>query len=282
MSPSVFDSRPCDLGEGPLWHPERQELFWFDINAKRLLSRGAEGPQVWQFDRHASAAGWVDQHTLLVATETDLSRFDLRSGAMETVTPLEADMPDTRSNDGRADPSGGFWIGTMGKQAEPSLGSIYRFYKGDLRKIFDSITISNAISFSPDESCAYFTDTATGMIQKQALDGEGWPMGAPVDFIDHGPCSGPDGAVVDARGRLWNAHWGHSKITVHDPSGKLIEEHQLPCCQPTCPAFGGADLNQLYVTSAREGLGEHASNADGLTYMLPVNATGQAEHRVIL
>ncbi len=282
MSAEVFDDRPCELGEGPLWHPEREELFWFDILGKRLLSRGPHGPESWAFDRHASAAGWIDRDTLLVATETDLSLLDLTTDALRTVCPLEADNPSTRSNDGRADPFGGFWIGTMGKHAEPGAAAIYRFYKGELRRIVDQITIPNAICFAPDGACAYFADTASGLVWRQPLDAHGWPNGHRQVFIDHGPDGGPDGAVVDDLGRMWNAHWGHFKVAVYDLAGNLLDEHRLPCRQPSCPAFGGPKFNQLFVTSAREHLGDDAGPSDGLTYVLPVDATGVPEHRVIL
>ena len=121
---TVFDDRPCELGEGPLWHPERQQLFWFDIIGKRLMTRDGQEPHSWAFDEHVSAAGWVDRDALLLASETGLWRFDLNTADRSLITPLEADNPVTRSNDGRADPWGGLWIGTMGKEAEPGAGSI--------------------------------------------------------------------------------------------------------------------------------------------------------------
>lgn len=282
MSAEVFDGRLCELGEGPLWHPGRQELFWFDILGKRMLSRGDLGAQEWTFDRHASAAGWIDHDTLLVATESDLSRLDLTTGRLEMIIPLEADTDATRSNDGRADPFGGFWIGTMGKAAESDLASIHRYYRGEIRKIVDGLTIPNAICFAPGGASAYYADTATGQVWQQPLDAHGWPEGKRRLFIDHGPDGGPDGAVVDSAGRLWNAHWGHFKVAVYDAAGNLIEEHRLPCRQPSCPAFGGVDMTQLFVTSARENLGDTAGGHDGATYVLPVSATGQVEHRVIL
>ena len=89
MGVSVFDSRPCELGEGPLWHPERGQLFWFDIVGKRLMAQ----VQSWSFNRHASAAGWLADGALFVATETDLIRFDPETGEQESVAPLEADNP---------------------------------------------------------------------------------------------------------------------------------------------------------------------------------------------
>ena len=167
---TVFDATKCILGEGPLWHPEREALFWFDIKGMKLHAKGAAGQSNWAFDDNVSAAGWVDRDTLLIASERALHRFDIVSGGLETVVALEADNEVTRSNDGRADPFGGFWIGTMGKSAEPGAGAIYRYYKGELRQLFGDITVSNAICFSPDTAFGYFTDTDTGIVQRVALD----------------------------------------------------------------------------------------------------------------
>jgi len=113
-----YDTRQCLLGEGALWHPLRQELFWFDILNRQLHSKR----QSWELPELSSAAGWIDRDTLFVATETRLARFDLKNGQVTTVAQLEAESPGTRSNDGRADPWGGFWIGTMGKAAEQNSG----------------------------------------------------------------------------------------------------------------------------------------------------------------
>ena len=120
----VFDATPCELGEGPLWHLERNQLFWFDIIGMRLHAREGDETRTWQFGEHVSAAGWIDRDRLLIASETALFSFDLGTGRHETVCPLEADEPRTRSNDGRADPWGGFWIGTMGKAADPVVSPI--------------------------------------------------------------------------------------------------------------------------------------------------------------
>ena len=198
---TIYDPRFCELGEGPLWHPERNTLFWFDIITKRLMSREGGVEQVWEFDEHVSAAGWVDTSTLLMASETGLYRFDLTDGARSLVAPLEADNPVTRSNDGRADPYGGFWIGTMGKRAEPGAGVIYRFYRGEVRRLYGDITIANSICFAPGGQTAYFTDTVTQKIMQVALDKDGWPKGAPFVFVDLTDAGlYPDGSVVDAEG----------------------------------------------------------------------------------
>jgi sugar lactone lactonase YvrE len=286
MSLAVFDDRPCILGEGPLWHPGRGQLFWFDIIGKRLMTRDADGPRDWLFDRHASAAGWVDDDALLIATETDLCRFSLSTGQATRLLPLEADNPVTRSNDGRADPMGGFWIGTMGKMAEADAGALYRYVRGELRCMRKGITIPNATCFAPDGRTAYFADTADHIVWRINLDADGWPMGDWQVFLDHRDSGlNPDGAVVDADGHLIVAEWGASRVARYAPDGNLVEEILLPVPQPSCPALGGGDLSTLYVTTARQGLSAAALDAaplSGQTFAIATGWRGQAEHRVIL
>ncbi|GAB4531025.1 MAG: SMP-30/gluconolactonase/LRE family protein [Roseibium sp.] len=277
---TIFDDRRCTLGEGPLWHPERGQLFWFDILNRQLLSRDETGPQVWQFDEYVSAAGWVSRTELLIASQTRLFLFDLETETSRTICELEADNGVTRSNDGRADPKGGFWIGTMGIDAEPGAGAIYRFYKGELRRLFGDITISNAICFSPDGATACFADTATQVIRKVRLDADGWPAGEPSAFIDlRKDDLNPDGAVIDSEGHLWNAEWGAGRLARYAPDGSLVSRISLPALQVTCPAFGGPDLRTLYATSAAIDLdGED----DGRTFAIEIDTPGRSEPRVEL
>ncbi len=276
MQAEVYDDRPCALGEGPLWHPLREELFWFDILGKKLLSKAQE----WAFDEYVSAAGWIDADRLLIASETALFAFDLRDGSRTHVADLDADNPVTRSNDGRADPHGGFWIGTMGKTAEANAGAIYRYYRGELRKLFGNITISNSICFAPSGDRAYFTDTRLKKILSIGLDAQGWPTGNPSVFVDLSEDGlNPDGSVVDAEGCLWNAQWGAHRVARYAADGTFLSEVEIPAAQASCPAFGGADLTTLFVTSAADGLsGPH----DGKTFAIQLDVQGQAEHQVIL
>lgn len=286
MSAQIFDDTLCDLGEGPLWHPLRQDLFWFDITASRLFMRGANGVQTWQFDEMYSAAGWVDDTTLMLASETGLWRFDIPTGTRSQICPLEAENPVTRSNDGRADPQGGFWIGTMGKNAEHGAGAIWRWYRGELRQLFPNITISNAISFAPGGQMACFCDTVTGKVMRVGLDAEGWPVGAPEVFVDLTDDKlNPDGAVFDQDGMLWIAQWGASRVAGYAPDGRCTGSYAIPAPHASCPAFGGSDLSSLFVTSARQGLDatELGSVPDsGKTFRIETTLSGQAEHRVIL
>ncbi len=276
----IFDARPCELGEGPLWHPVRQELFWFDILNRTLHSTA----QSWTFAHYVSAAGWISRDELLIASETGLLRFDLATGTHSPVA--SAGTAATRSNDGRADRQGGFWFGTMGKKAEKGAGAIWRWHRGELRQLYPGITIPNAISFTPDGSAAHFADTATGQVMKVALDAQGWPRGEPHLWLDLDRVGlNPDGAVIDAGGRFWNAQWGAGRVAAYAPDGVFLQAVETPDApHSSCPAFGGPDLSTLFVTTALEHMDAEARArhpASGQLFAFPGVARGLAEPQVI-
>lgn len=279
----IFDDRRCELGEGPLWHPLRNQLFWFDILGRRLLTQDKTGSRHWEFPQMVSAAGWVSKDDLLIASETSLFRFNLANGTSEPLVTLEADNPQTRSNDGRADPQGGFWIGTMGKKAEQGAGAIYRYYRGQVRKLFPAISIPNSMCFTPDGRTAQFADSPTRRVMRVSLDAQGWPVGEPQVFLSL-PSDGPepDGAVIDAQGVTWLAEWGAARVAAYAPDGSFLRSVAFDAPHTSCPAFGGTTL---YCTSALQGMDAAARSAHpdaGKTFMAEKVAEGQLEHQVIL
>lgn len=282
----IFDDRRCELGEGALWHPARKQMFWFDILNQSLLSQDQDGPRQWRFPELVSAAGWVTDEVLLIAGERDLFLFDLESEEIETLCLLEQDKPKNRPNDGRADPFGGFWIGTMGKKAEAAAGAIYRYYRGELRQLFGGITIPNSISFPPGGAFAHFSDTVTGRVMRVALDAEGWPKGTPETFLDlTAEGLNPDGAVVDANGVLWLAQWGAGRVAAYAPDGSFLRAVEFDAPHTSCPAFAGPNLSALICTTAQEGMDAAARAAHpnaGKVFVAEGIAKGQAEHQVIL
>ncbi|NNE89330.1 MAG: SMP-30/gluconolactonase/LRE family protein [Silicimonas sp.] len=282
-----YDDRQCCLGEGPLWHPGRQQLFWFDIQGKQLLTRVGDAARAWDFDEMVSAAGWIDEDHLLVASETQLFSFKISDGSRETITLLESDMPRTRSNDGRADPWGGFWIGTMAKDGAGPVGAFYRYYRGEVRMLYDGLCIPNACCFSPCRNYGYFTDTANGIIKRVSLDPEtGWPAASPEVWLDlSGEDWGPDGAVIDANGNFWNAQWGAWRVACYSPDGALLRTVDIDATHTSCPAFGGPDLTTLFCTTAGGRVSAHdaaRSSHHGKVFSAPDIAKGQPEHQVIL
>ncbi|WP_282060185.1 SMP-30/gluconolactonase/LRE family protein [Roseobacter litoralis] len=286
MTAQVHDARVCTLGEGALWHPQRRQLFWFDILENALLSRDDTGLRHWLFDETVSAAGWVDDKTLLVASATGLWQFDLRTQQRRLIAPLEQDRTETRPNDGRADPWGGFWISTMGRDAQYEAGAIYRYFKGSLRRLFGQITIPNAICFAPDKSCAYFTDTATQKVMRTQLNSDGWPQGEVSVFLDLTQDGlNPDGAQMDAACRIWIAMWGAGKVMCFNAQGQLERSISLPAQNVTCPAFGGDNMDTLFVTSSANGLPETSdgkATQHGMTFAINGVGAGLPEPQVIL
>ncbi len=284
--PIVFDSRICGLGEGPLWHPERQALFWVDIPNSLLLGRSSSQEYSWPFDEMLSALGWIDHDHLLVATETGLYKFNIDTGASAQICEIEADNTVTRSNDGRADPWGGFWVGTMGKQAEERAGKIYRWCNGELREIADGITISNGICFDSERSVAYYADTAQYKMWRLSVDEKtGWPVGEPEVFLDFsGDKTAMDGAVVDQSGCLWIAIFDGGCVMRVSPEGRVMEKTPTGTPRPTCPAFGGEQMRDLIVTTASWGLDEMPIKAipHGSTLTIPNYVQGVSPPRVRL
>ncbi|MGN7772829.1 SMP-30/gluconolactonase/LRE family protein [Phyllobacterium sp. 22552] len=285
---SVFHDVPCQLGEGPGYDPLTKNAWWFDIVTGRLFEKPLAGGDVaiHQLGQMASALAVVDAQHQLISTETGLVLRDRHTGVLKMHQPIEADNPITRSNDARVHPAGAFWIGTMGKKAEQGAGSIYWYRKGELRKIFNDITIPNSICFSPDGSISYFADTDKNIIWRVDTDPEtGLPIGEPTEFYRHQEKGGVDGSVVDGDGNLWNACWGRSAVDVYSPSGKRIHSITMPVKQPSCPAFVSEDTASMIVTTAYHDMSEayHKTDPDaGKTYLVELAGKGRFDRPVQL
>ncbi|SDQ71989.1 SMP-30/gluconolactonase/LRE family protein [Pseudovibrio sp. Tun.PSC04-5.I4] len=267
--PYVFADTQCSLGEGPLWAPSHNALFWVDINNNMVLRKGINGAlKTWQFDEPISAFAQIPETgDLMLSSATGLYRWSPEKHTRELIHLVEDQNPVTRSNDGRTDRSGGFWISSMGHKAEKGAGSLYRFFKGELAKVSGDITIPNSLCFSPDGSVAYFSDTVTSQIIKWSLNAQtGLPEGPAEIFADiSGTGFGPDGSVVDAEGYLWNAQWGGYRVVRYKPDGSIDRIVEVDASQPSCPAFGGPDYKTLYITTARENLSEEQLTKEPLS-----------------
>lgn len=285
---SVFSDYICQLGEGPSYDPAKDALFWFDIVNGKLLEKPLGGVlKVHDLGLMASAIAIIDDARQLIATEKGLFVRDVATGKLTLHTPIEADNPLTRSNDSRVHPCGALWTGTMGKDEEKGAGSIYWFFKGELRRLFSDITVSNSICFSGDGAIAYYTDTATGLLMRVACDpATGLPTGEPKVFVDHRSSKGyVDGSVVDGDGVLWNAIWGGKAVKAYSPDGTLLREIAMPVTQPSCPAFVGGRGDRLAVTSAWKGKDEKQRKLDpqaGMTFLLDIPVKGRFEPRVLI
>lgn len=285
----LFVDCRCDLAEGPFWHPEREELFWFDINAGRLYRANARGDILdrYEFGEPVSAAALVDHDSLLIASASGLIRLSISSGARTKLFDLEADNTGTRSNDCRVSPHGDWWIGTMPMGGSDTKGALYHFRSGVLTTLLTDVAVSNATCFSPDGSVAYFADTPTRQIRKVRLNPDsGLPVGDWEVFVDlTGQPGAPDGAVTDSEGFVWNAEYGGGRVVRYAPDGRVDRVVDLPCPNVTCPAFGGAELKTLYITTASQEMSPAARQEfplSGGIFELDVDVAGVAETSVRL
>jgi sugar lactone lactonase YvrE len=192
-----------------------------------------------------------------VAQAGALLRYDFVTDTSTPIIEIEPGETGNRTNDGRANFAGGFWIGTMRRNGEgrKGAGAVYQYRDGTLTTIAENITTPNSISFTRDGRTAYLADTPTGVIRRCALDpATGLPAGPWEDFAAPEALGGPDGAVVDTEGYVWSARWNGSCVVRFAPDGTIDQVVELPVSRVTCPAFGGDDYRTLYVTSAREGM----------------------------
>jgi sugar lactone lactonase YvrE len=281
----IVDCR-CGTGEGVIWHHLRQEVFWFDIPGKMLYSAKPDGSGVKArpWDRMPSAAGIIDRDTLVVAAQGGIFRYDLTTDSKTLLVPLELELPGNRSNDGRVNPAGGLWIGTMAHAEEGGVysGSVYQYRAGALKKLFSDIRIPNSTCFSPDGRTAYFTDTPNKIIMKRPIDpATGEPAGLWSVFAETGDDPGaPDGAVIDSEGFLGSARGGGHRVIRYAPDGHKDREIMVPASQVACPGFGGPDLKTLYITTARKNLDAAAlakEPAAGGLFAIEVDVAGQPE-----
>ncbi len=288
MTVSILSDIACHLGEGPSFEPTTGKLWWFDILDKRLhglqISKGLKTEI--SLPVMASAIFRVDDDRDLILTERGFYVRFHASGVMSLAIPVEDDNPVTRSNDARAHSCGAVWFGTMGKNAEDGAGAIYHLLKGKVTKLYPSISIPNAICFSPDGTIAYFTDTKVGKLMRVAIDAAtALPVGEPAVLVDHsGKLGGIDGAIVDTDGVIWNARWGIGQLVAISSDGKLLREIALPAKQTTCPAFVGKNLDRIAVTSASEGLDAAGRAADphcGKTFLIDLPVKGHPEPAVL-
>lgn len=247
----------CQLGEGIFWEPNRRRIFWFDIPKKQMCSCAPDGSEFQQTDlpRRISAAAADRNGNFVAAADNGFGLFAPEQNRFLQWQEVEADKPENRTNDGRADPHGAFWFGTMEPEEQHPFGAIYRVSEdGKPRRMISDIIVPNAIAFSPEGDVMYWTDSPKQIIWRCALSPDGEMTERRVFVSLQGRSAFPDGAIVDAEGFLWNAEWDGWRVVRYSPDGVEDRVVEMPVARPTCPAFGGDDLSVLYVSSAREGL----------------------------
>jgi sugar lactone lactonase YvrE len=252
----VLDAR-AELAEGPCWLADRQRLLWVDIMAGRvhLFDPATGDDRSIDVGQPVGAGVPADDGRVALAVRDGFALVDLDGGRLEHVADVERELTGNRMNDGKCDRSGRFWAGTMALSVEPGAGSLYRL-DGDRRvhRMVGDVGISNGLGWSLDDRLMYYIDTLQPRVDVFDFDAATGAIANRRPFaVIEGP-GAPDGMTVDAEGGLWVAVWGGGRVLHYQPGGALDGSIQLPVSQPTSCCFGGRDLRDLYITTARENL----------------------------
>jgi sugar lactone lactonase YvrE len=245
------------LGESPVWNAKKGVLLWVDIEGHCFHCFCPLTAQVETIDIGIPVCALglaVDSAKLVVATARGVAMWNWPDRSLEVISPNpEQERPDSRFNDAAVDRQGNFWVGSLGPGLESAL---YRLGSGrSLRKIDSGIGVSNGISWSPDNRTMYFTDSRRRVIFAYDFDESSSSIENRRVLIEVSDGQGvPDGLTVDREGFLWSARWGGATVARYDPAGRLEREVVLPVTYPTSCTFGGANLDELYITSARSPL----------------------------
>lgn len=260
VSVDVAVAEPAILGECPVWAPDEGVLYWEDIDGKSIHrldpSTGVDEQRTLP-GRPGSFALTAQPGLLLVATEHELVWFDWPSGTVTPWLDLEEAGVGIRMNDGRTDPAGRFWVGSMFEdtKAGKAVGSLHRIEADGTTTVMRSgVGTANGLGFDPDRSRMYFADTPTLSVVMWDYDAETGEPTNEREFFDYETVEGkPDGACVDADGCYWSASvygWAVTRVT---PDGVVDRRIDLPVAKPSMPAFGGTNLDTLFVTSIGAG-----------------------------
>lgn len=290
---NVIDAK-ARLGEGPCYDRDHNLLYWVDIEGMRLhcYDLATKSDSYVEFTERIGCAVLVSDGNLLLGLQKRLVIYDPKSKAVETILLIEDGHDMTRINDGKCDPYGNFWFGTMDMNTTDPIGSLYCLQSiGGAYRLtkMDGIhpTISNGLAWKSDHTAFYYIDTPTECVRKFKIEPGEIQLGKSEIIISFADQSGvPDGMTIDAEDMLWIAHWGGGRVTRWNPStGQCIETLLIPASQVTSCCFAGTELDELYITTAREGLSDDILVKEpyaGGIFMVKTSVRGCKTNRFII
>ena len=268
-------TEPDALSESPFWHPQEQRLYWVDIPGRRLARVAVQGLQAsgaveyWPLPQEPGCIAPAAEGGLVLALRDGVYRARQWGGALDKLADAPYDTARLRFNDGKCDPQGRLWAGSMYEPRDQALGVLYMLDGRKLRPMMDGVTTANGLAWSPDGRTAYWADTAAHRVRAFDFDAatgqlsggrlfhqmapkpEGWAWGSASPYGGR-----PDGAAVDAEGCYWSAQFEGGRLLRLSPAGEVLAQLPTPVLCPTMPCFGGPDLKTLFITSARQGRSE--------------------------
>ncbi len=256
----VLDAR-ARLGEGAIWDSRRQRLYWVDIEPGRLhvFDPGTGADVEFEVGEMVGTVVPRKNGGVMLALQQGFAAFDLQTGELSRRCDPEAHLPRNRFNDGKCDPAGRFWAGTISLDREPGAASLYCMdIDGSVRTMLQGVTNSNGLAWSLDGTAMYYIDTPTRCVTQFDYDLRSGRIANPRSVITVPADEGkPDGMTIDSEGMLWIALWGGGCVGRWDPrTGTRLATVRVPATRVTSCAFGGESLDDLYITTARTGLSD--------------------------
>lgn len=287
-APTLIDTIRVEniLGECPLWRESDKTLWWTDIEACRLYSLSWPSREVrvrelpHRLGSFAFIAGRED--CLLCAFDCGIAVYELETGAIDWIVAPGFLPEGTRFNDGRVDPHGRFWVGSMVEHsvADVSASLFVLDSNGQLEEVRKDIEISNGLNWSPNGDQMYFANSPSGEVERAPFSLSG--PGSFASFATVGAGLHPDGAAVDAEGNYWCAVWGSGQVLMFSPQGEKLAAVDVPAPHVTCPCFGGDNSRHLFVTTATADMSaeDRAEFRDaGALFVFETSSTGRLEQR---
>jgi sugar lactone lactonase YvrE len=248
------------LGECPVWLAGESRLMWVDGSGRRIqwLDTSTGAVERMELDREVGSVAPASGGSIVAALRHDFAMID-RSHALTVVAGVERDLPGNRMNDGKCDSRGRFWAGSWTLDLSPAA-SLYRLNADFSVEVMRApVTCSNGLGWSPDDRLMYYIDSTTYRVDVFDYDADSGDIRERPPLVELAESTGmPDGLTVDADGCLWVCLWGGSAVHRYDPKGRLDMVLELPTANVTSCTFGGEDLRDLYITTAREDLDEQA------------------------
>lgn len=251
------------LGECPIWSVLEQALYWVDIRRPAIRRHTPATGQVetWPVPATVGAIGLCGDGRLVAALGSEVVLFSTATGVSATLAVIPDPPPGHRFNDGRCDPAGRFWVSTMHNDTRAPEGTLFRLGSEGLAPQLTGLRIPNSLCWSPDGTTMYFADSLAYTIEARPYDVATGRLGEPRAFSASEPPAFPDGSTVDAEGCVWTAEFNGGRVVRRDPDGRLVRAVTVPVPRPTSCAFGGPNLDVLYVTTASQFMTEAERSA---------------------
>jgi sugar lactone lactonase YvrE len=285
-----FLSTQNKLGEGAVWSPEEQALYWLDIENRcfHRLYLATHKQETFEVGDMIGVLALCASGGLVMATQHGFATWDFSTNRLTYLQDPLAGQANKRFNDGAIDCKGRFWAGSMSMQ-EPRqpVETLYRLDPdGSLHTMDNGFRLPNGMVWSPDNRLLYFTDSEAQTIYLYDFDAESGAITHRRPFITTPDEPGvPDGLTIDDEGFLWSMRWGGAKIIRYDPDGKVEREISLPVPHPTSCAFGGPDRREVFITTSWSGLSDEERRRypqSGDLFHFSAEVTGTARRRFII